>query len=84
MVAPVRKVPPALLPAPRPVRPAVTFSAQSASPSFVSQVIAERAGLAPIDEVRREPVAVALGIYADTARRNVRRMPAGYRRSLTA
>lgn len=84
MVAPTRKVPLAALPSPRTARPAVTFSAGSATASFVSQVLAERSGLMPKEEVRREPVAVALDIYSQNARKTVRRMPAGYRRSLTA
>jgi hypothetical protein len=84
MVASLRKAPPIALPAPRPVRLAVTFSAGSASASFVSQVIAERSGLVPISEVRREPVTVALDAYAEGAKKTVLRMPAGYNRSLTA
>lgn len=84
MVATTRKASPVALPAPRQVRTAVTFSAGSATAGFVSQVIAERSGLAPASEVRREPVAVALDFYSEVARKTERRMPAGYRRSLTA
>lgn len=83
MAVPTRKVPLVALPTPGPVRPAVTFSAGSATANFVSQVIAERSGLTPVHEVRREPVAVALDLYSQNARKTVRRMPAGYNRSLT-
>jgi hypothetical protein len=84
MVAKLRKVSPIALPAPVTARPVVIFSGGSATANFVSQVIAERTGMAPTTEVRHEPVAVALDAYSESARKTERRMPVGYNRSLTA
>ena len=66
---------PLLLAAPRPVR-------GSAPAPFVSQLIAARSRLEAQRTRRRAPVDTALGAYAHGAQISVRRMPAGYRKSV--
>lgn len=68
-------------------------AAQAARPSlqrsqtradFVSQLLAERAGLIPQRSRRRDNAESAIGAYADGARIAVKRMPLGYRTSILA
>lgn len=66
VVAPVRRAP----------------VAGSAPAPFVSQLIAARSRLDAQRARRRAPVEVALGAYAAGARISVRRMPAGFRKTL--
>lgn len=51
---------------------------------FISQLIAERQHLPTQRQLRRVPIAEAVDAYSAGAERAVRRMPAGYRRSLKA
>lgn len=52
--------------------------------AFVSQLLAERANLAPQRSRRRSSAEGAVGAYADGARIAVKRMPMGYRTSIVA
>jgi hypothetical protein len=54
----------------------------SAPAPFVSQLIAARARLEAQRVRRRAPVDTALGAYAEGAQISVRRMPAGYRKTV--
>lgn len=63
-----------------PARP--RFARVVASADFLSQLIAARQHLPPQRERRRGQPAQAVAAYSAGARIAVRRMPAGYRRSL--
>lgn len=56
----------------------------SAAPSadFISQLIAENQHLPPQRQRRRAPVGVAVDAYAAASRSAVRRLPAGYRKTM--
>jgi hypothetical protein len=51
---------------------------------FVSQLLAERANLAPQRARRRNSAEGAIGAYADGAKVTVKRMPAGFRTTIVA
>ncbi|HTJ56738.1 MAG TPA: hypothetical protein VL418_04130 [Devosiaceae bacterium] len=57
--------------------------AAPAGAAFVSQLIAERQHLPPQRERRRAPLATALCSYEATERQTIRRLPPGYRKSLS-
>jgi len=68
--------------------PVVTEAARPApralaAAEFLSQLIAERDRLQPQRERRRAPVGHAVASYDLAAQQTVRRMPPGYRRTLT-
>lgn len=50
---------------------------------FVSQIIAERQHLPPQRQIYRASFDVAVQCYAEGAQKAVKRIPAGYRRTLT-
>lgn len=68
--------------APRPARPNLARATPRAA--FLSQLIAERQHLAPQRARRRVPPAQAVDAYATGSRVAVRRLPAGYRRTVVA
>jgi hypothetical protein len=72
---------PMLIEAARP-RPSLLRSQTGAA--FVSQLLAARANMAPQRARRRNSAEGAIGAYASGATVAVKRMPAGYRKSLTA
>jgi|GEM_PF-7062003 len=59
----------------RPQRPAA---------AFLSQLIAERMHLPPQRERRRETAVVAASCYAEAAAHAIRRLPPGFRKSVSA
>jgi hypothetical protein len=63
-------------------RPSLARSETAAA--FVSQLLAARANLAPQRLRRRGTNEGAIGAYADSAKVAVKRMPAGYRKSVVA
>lgn len=72
---------------PMPLTPALprpSLARSETTATFVSQLIAERARLAPQRERRRATPENAVGAYSDSAQRAVRRMPAGYRTTIIA
>ena len=72
---------PMLTGAPRP-RPSLRRTEITAT--FVSQLLAERANLAPQRARRRGNAEGAIGAYAEGARVAVKRMPVGYRTTILA
>jgi hypothetical protein len=52
--------------------------------AFVSQLLAEREGLAPQRSRRRGSAEGAIGAYSDGSKVAVKRMPMGYRTSIVA
>ena len=72
---------PMLIEASRP-RPSLARSQTGAA--FVSQLLAARANLAPQRQRRRGTNEGAIGAYADSARTAIKRMPAGFRKSVVA
>ncbi|MBE0579323.1 hypothetical protein [Devosia sp.] len=72
---------PVLIGTPQP-RPSLWRNQTTAA--FVSQLLAERANLAPQRARRRGTSEGAIGAYADGAKVAVKRMPAGYRTSIVA
>lgn len=67
-----------------PGSPRPSLARSSASAAFVSQLIAARDRM-PAQRPRRQSTQErAIGAYANGARMTERRMPAGYRKSLTA
>lgn len=65
-------------------RPRPSLKRTPTMASFVSQLLAERANLAPQRARRRSSAEGAIGAYADGARIAVKRMPAGYRTTIVA
>ena len=63
-------------------RPSLAFSAPTAA--FVSQLLADRAHLAPQRARRVGTNEGAVGAYGQTARLTQRRMPQGYRKTVVA
>ena len=63
-------------------RPSLKRSATTAA--FVSQLLAERQNLPPQRARRRGTAEGAIGAYASGAKVAVKRMPLGYRTSITA
>ncbi len=72
---------PAVIGASRP-RPSLLRSETTAT--FVSQLLAQRGDLAPQRARRRSTVEGAVDAYAEGAQIAVKRMPLGYRKSVTA
>ena len=58
----------------------------TAAPSadFISQLIAERDGLMPQPDCRQASIGTAVHAYEAGARISVRRLPAGYRKTVVA
>ena len=65
-------------------RPRPSLHRSETTAAFVSQLLAARANLAPQRARRRGNAEGAIGAYADGARVAVKRMPVGYRTSITA
>jgi hypothetical protein len=67
-----------------PARPRPSLKRTETTAAFVSQLLAERARLAPQRARRRATPEGAVGAYADSARIAIKRMPMGYRTSIVA
>jgi hypothetical protein len=65
-------------------RVAVPVAESAPAAEFLSQLIAERDHLPPQRTRRRASLSVALGSYAITEASDIRRLPAGYRKSVVA
>lgn len=65
-------------------RPRAAFADSLPRGAFISQLIAERYHLAPQRQRRRAPLDVALDCYETAEQQATRRMPPGYRTSLSA
>ena len=65
-------------------RPRPSLKRSEITATFVSQLLAERAHLAPQRARRRSSAEGAIGAYADGARVAVKRMPIGYRTTIVA
>jgi len=67
-----------------PARPRPSLARSQTAAAFVSQLLAARANLQPQRLRRRGSAEGAIGAYADGARVAIKRMPAGYRRTVVA
>lgn len=67
-----------------PARPRPSLLRNQTTAAFVSQLLAERANLAPQRSRRRGSTEGAIGAYADGAKVAVKRMPMGYRKTIVA
>ena len=73
------------LPVPtEPGRPRPSLARSQTAAAFVSQLLAARANLPPQRLRRRGSAEGAIGAYADGARVAIKRMPAGYRKTVVA
>tara|TARA_R110002020_G_scaffold14227_1_gene50463 strand:+ start:6376 stop:6627 length:252 start_codon:yes stop_codon:yes gene_type:complete len=75
---------PGLPVATEPGRPRPSLVRSQTGAAFVSQLLAARANLAPQRQRRRGSSEGAIGAYADGAKVTVKRMPAGYRKTVVA
>lgn len=67
-----------------PARPRPSLLRSETTAAFVSQLIAERARMAPQRARRRATPEGAIGAYASGAKIAVKRMPMGYRTTIVA
>lgn len=67
-----------------PIRPGPACMRPAPAAAFLSQLIAERQHLAAQRLRRRAPLEEALDAYAAGGRIDIRRLPAGFRRSIVA
>lgn len=65
-------------------RPRPSLRRVETTAAFVSQLLAERANMAPQRARRRNNAEGAIGAYADGARIATKRMPMGYRTTILA
>lgn len=65
-----------------PGRPRPSLARSQTGAAFVSQLLAARANLQPQRQRRRTSAEGAVGAYADGAKVAVKRMPAGYRKTV--
>lgn len=68
----------------QPARPRPSLARSQTGAAFVSQLLAARANMAPQRIRRRGTAEGAIGAYAQGAKISIKRMPAGYRKSVTA
>ena len=67
-----------------PARPRPSLARSQTGAAFVSQLLASRANLPPQRLRRRGSAEGAIGAYDNSAKVTIKRMPAGYRKSVVA
>ena len=83
-MADIETLSPGLPVATEPRRPRPSLARSQTAAAFVSQLLAARASLPPQRQRRRGTNEGAIGAYAAGAKVAVKRMPAGYRKSVVA